>query len=200
MADVKAKAAPKTGAKDTTNNFEASCKASNVALDSAIIALTTASGSFAVAADKAMRMAITHCNEFNDPSGVQRMYESVAGHGKIIGPRRQQQILKFLKAFTPIRRNSKTENFGLLKSTAPNYVEYDMDGVNSVSWLNFETDSAPRVNTMTMDKLAESIAKRMFKAMNEAEWPADGAFDKASVTRKTTAAFNKLVAEAAANA
>lgn len=182
------------------NNRMVSMKASTLAVNTAIEAFTTASASFGVSADNAVRLAISHCEEFNDPSGVQRLYEATGKQGKIIGPRRQKQMMKFIKAFTPIRLNSKTENFGLIKATAPNYVAYDMDSVASISWLDFENETAERVLKMDMDKMAESIAKRMFKQMNEAQWPTDGAFNRASVMRKITANFKALEQGAAAAA
>lgn len=137
-------------------------------IDQMVTSLQAGSRDANVAALRAFEYAEVH----NDATACQRLYEALALTGKINGPKRQGAFLRWLKAFSPVRLNDKTKNFGVIKKRNKDgtankmYVPYDSDGAESISFLDFVPEKAP--TTFNQDKLHKMFAKMLDKKLTEA--------------------------------
>ena len=132
-------------------------KITMTAVNTAIALMVASSQAFAVDATKASIIALSHCEQHGDATGLERLYNALGTTGQRVGPERQKALMRWLKEYSPARRNNKTTNFGLLKTTAPNYVPFNLDDAEATPFLDFISD-AVKAPTMFSN---EAIAKRI---------------------------------------
>lgn len=184
MATTKAKAAkaaPKSNSAITADQ-----------VNQAIKLMVTSAAAFAVSFDSAARLSVQHVVQISektgemhgDVTGCERLYNALANTGKYIGPKRQEAFMQWLRAFTPIRRNSKTGVFAMLKDTSPAFVAFDMDAIESTSPLDFTVERKKAPKMFSNKILADKIVKLLKKEYGD-DWTG-AALNTATITRLVT--------------
>jgi len=163
-------------------------------VNTAITAMVTASQAFGLAATSASIIALTHCMQHGDATGLQRMYNALGETGARVGPDRQKAFKRWLSVYSPVRQNNKTKDFGLIKADAPNYVAFDIDGAESTPFLDFERDRTKGPTMYSNEILGNKIAKMLMKDYGD-NWEGT-AFSKEAVVRAADAAIARAMADA----
>lgn len=145
--------------------------------------MVKSSQAFGMAATSASMLALTHCVQHGDTTGLQRLHAALGTTGERVGPQRQKAFMAWLKAYTPVRRNNKTGDFGLIKKTAPNYVEFDIDSAESTPFLDFIPESNRKPLVTSNATIAKRVATAIQKEYEEGRWEGPAANLDAIVTQ-----------------
>lgn len=177
-------------AKSTTKAAAAKAPASNkitmaqvkASIKTMVASLQAGSADAHTAALRSVEFAQVH----GDAGACQRLYEALAETGAIKGPKRQSAFLRWLIAFTPVRMNSKTGVFALIKrknadgSTNKMYKPFDSDGLESNNFLDFVPEQAK--SKFTQEKLHKAFASSLKKLGDKvAAGEFEGEFDAAAL-------------------
>jgi len=137
-------------------------------VNTAIKSMVKASQAFGVAAASAAVLALMHCQQHGDATGLQRLYAALGETGVRLGPIRQKALMAWLQVYSPVRKNNKSGDFGLIKATAPNYVAFDTDEAEANPFLDFIPDSTRGPVMQSNVKIAKRIASMVTKDYGDA--------------------------------
>jgi len=166
----------KSAVKKTASNSQVTLRQ----CESAIKSMVASSAAFAIDADTAAIMALklaTHDMGHGDTSGIKKLHTALGDTGTRIGPRRQRALIAWLNAFSPVRLNTKTGEFGLLKKTFgkgddvrpnPRYVAFDVDTASTLSFLEYDSGAERTTPKLTSEKLAARAGRLITKTLNDA--------------------------------
>lgn len=139
-------------------------------VNAAIASMTKSSQAFGLAATSAAMIALMHCNQHGDATGLQRLHAALGATGQRVGPQRQKALMAWLKAYSPVRMNNKTKDFGLLKSDKPNFVAFNLDDAESTPFLDFIPENGRTATAVSNASIAKRIATAIKKDYDEGKW------------------------------